>query len=435
VEYFQSSIDSAASYQTKIFEDNKMEKTDIHLDNSYALFERAVKVIPGGIYGTKNPGFVIPGSYPYYFTRGSGSRLFDVDGNEYIDFLCGYGSQILGYGYDKVDSAAISQLKNGDLLTAPSPVMVELAERLTDLIEGMDWSVFGKNGTDATTLSITLARIHTDKKKVLIARGAYHGFTNWCSSNDYLILDEKKDVHYFDFHDLDEIKKLFHTYKDQIACIMLNPYFHATFEEQTIPAANYFTEIETLCRQEGALFIMDDIRANFRLKLQGSHSYFGCHPDMVTMGKSIANGQPISVLMGTNELKKTASSFFITGTFWFSAVPMAAAMACLDEMERLDIITKMNATGTKLKDGLANRAKKYGFSVTISGPPAIPFLTFKNDKDLYQNQIFSSEMTKRGIYIHPYHNWFISYAHSDEDIEQTLESAEEVFKLMAEKVT
>ena len=200
-----------------------------------------------------------------------------------------------------------------------------------------------------------------------------------------------------------------------------------------MPAEGFYARVKNLTAAEGALFIMDDIRCNFRLSLAGSHSFFGVEPDLIAMGKSIANGQPISLLMGRQELKKTAGSFFITGTFWMSGMPFTAALTTLRIMKEVNLIEHLNRIGGMLKDGLTALGKEAGFNVQISGAPAIPFMTFADDPNLYLNQIFCSEMTKRGVYFHPHHNWFISYAHKEQDIEQTLETAREAFRITASK--
>ena len=137
------------------------------------------------------------------------------------------------------------------------------------------------------------------------------------------------------------------------------------------------------------------------------------------------------MLLGTGGLKKAAASFFITGTFWTAGAPMSMAMACLQEMDRLDVLSHVNSLGTVLGEGLRASAEDAGFAVTVSGPPAIPFLTFDDDPDLYLNQAFCARMARRGIYLHPHHNWFISYGHKEADIDETLEEARAVFGELA----
>ncbi len=400
---------------------------DTRFQKSVEWFRRAADVIPGGIYGSKSPGFVVPGSFPYYFERGEGCRLYDVDGNEFIDYMCGYGSQILGYGYDPVLKAGFDRMKKGDLLTSPSPVMVELAERMVKRIRGVDWAVFTKNGTDATTLAVSLARVETDKPVILMAKGAYHGAANWCSSNEFPILDDRRDVVEFVWNDVAGLERLFAEHVGRIAAVIVTPYHHPAFGASQMPSDGFYPAVHKLCRAEGALLIVDDIRANFRLHAEGSHVAFGAEPDLICMGKSIANGSPLGVLLGTAALKKVAASFFITGTFWTAGAPMSMAMACLDEMDKHDVLGHVQTMGSLLGDGLRSIAKEAGFAVTVSGPPAIPFMTFDDDPDLYLNQAFCANMTRRGVYLHPHHNWFLSFAHKERDIEQTLDAAKGVF--------
>jgi glutamate-1-semialdehyde 2,1-aminomutase len=234
-------------------------------------------------------------------------------------------------------------------------------------------------------------------------------------------------VRYFPYNDVAALEALFAAYAGEVACLILTPYHHPTYKPQLLPTPEFIAAVERLCRAEGAYFIMDDIRANFRLNTQGSHVYFGAHPDMITMGKALANGYPLSVLLGTEGLKKTASSFFITGTYWMSAVPMIAAMATLDEMERMGGTERLARLGRMLKEGLESLGREAGFSARVSGPFAIPYLTFDEDPNLFLNQKFCAAMADRGVFMHPHHNWFISLAHTEEDIAQTLEAARGAF--------
>ena len=246
---------------------------------SLALFERAARVIPGGIYGSKNPGAMVPGAYPYYLERGEGCRTWDVDGNE------------------AVDGPALARIAAGDLLPQPAPVMVDLAERLVPLVEGAAWALFTKNGTDATSLALGLARVRTEKPLVVAASGAYHGAANWTSLNSFPALrKEREDLRYFPWNDLAALEAIFREERGRIAAIILTPYHHATFAPQVMPDPGLYALVRRLCDEEGALFVMDDIRANFRLHPLGSHVRFGAEPDLWTMGKALANGHPISAL-------------------------------------------------------------------------------------------------------------------------------------------
>lgn len=401
---------------------------------SHELFKRAVDVVPGGIYGSKAPGFTVPGSYPYFFTHGKGAHIFDVDGNEYIDFLCGFGTNILGYGYSPVNKKVAERMNQGEVFNSATEEFVELSELLVDTVTGMDWALIGKNGTDMTTFGVTLARIHTNKKKVLMAKGAYHGTAPWAAPSDHFILDDKKDIVKFEYNNLEQIKSLFAQYKGEIAGIILTPYHHPAFGDSYMPVPEFYPTIEKLLKEEGALMIMDDIRCNFRLDINGSHNYFGTQPDIITMGKSLGNGHPVSVVLGKKELYKSATGVYATGTFWFQAGALVAAIETVKEYKRLNSINHMMELGNLFRDGLAESAKEQGLKVNLTGAPTIPFMSFTGDPDLYYNQVFCAEATKRGVYLHPHHNWFIAYAHSKSDIERALEVCRVAFDLTRQQM-
>lgn len=395
---------------------------------SRAVFERAARVIPGGIYGTKSPGFLVPGKFPYYIESARGCRITDADGNEFVDYLCGFGSQIVGYGNPAVEKAGSERSARGDLLNQPSPLMADLAERLVARIRGMDWTVFAKNGTDVTTLAVSMARVATGKRVVIAARGAYHGAANWCSSNLFPELaPDRADMAYFEFNDQEGLEALFRLHRGRVACVLLTPHHHPAFQPQLLPDPGFYPAVHRLCAAEGALFVLDDIRDGFRLHDEGSHVRFGAEPDLICVAKALGNGWPLAALLGTARVRSAADSFFITGTYWMSGAPMAAALACLDEMDRLGGAARLETLGTALREGLEEAGRAAGFQARISGPAAIPYLTFDEDPDLFLNQRFCGAMADRGFFLHPHHNWFISLAHTEADIAATVEAAREVF--------
>jgi glutamate-1-semialdehyde 2,1-aminomutase len=395
---------------------------------SLELFARAAAVIPEGIYGHQNPAFVLPGACPYFADRAQGGHFWDVDGNQYIDFQCGYGPVVLGHNHPEVEDAVREQMAKGSCFNHPTRLMVDLAERLTSLIPAADWAAFAKNGSDVTTWAIRIAREYTGREKIVMARGAYHGAHAWCTAYPGGVLDdEKKHILSMRWNRLDDLENLADGHKDRIAGIILTPYHHPTYAAQEMPAGGFWEGVRKICDREGIVLIVDDIRACFRLDVRCSPHYFNIDPDILCVAKAMANGHPISAAMGRKNFRESAEAVFFAGTFWSSPAPMAAALKTLSILESTDAIPKMERLGRKLKTGLEELGQKHGFRVTASGPAALPYLTFDDDPDLYHIQAFCRHMISRGIFLHPHHNWFICAAHTDEDIDYTLETADEVF--------
>ena len=401
---------------------------------SYEMFEEAKKLVPNGIYGPRSPIFLTFGSYPCFLARGKGSHVWDVDGNEYIDYMCSFGTNILGMGNAAVDDAARAQMEDGNCFTLPSIRWNDMAKRLVNLISGMDWTVFAKNGSDVTTYGVTVARHATKKRVVMFANGAYHGSHYWCSHNTNGIPPEyKAHVEHFAFNDLVGVGALFEKHRGDVAAVMLTPHHHPAMADQVMPAPGFYDGVRNLCDREGALLIIDDIRCNFRIHLNGSHVAYGARPDMVIMGKAMANGYPIAAALGVEKLKDAAKDIFFTGTHFFSAVPMAAALKTIDIIEKEEIVEKIAAQGEKLKKGMLSLAKANGVGVSYTGHVSMPFMSFQDDPVFEKNRMFCGEAARRGVFLHPHHNWFLSAAHSDGDIEKTLEVTDECFKIVKDK--
>jgi len=411
-----------------------MKPIDSRYRRSQELFARAAKVIPGGIYGHASPAVAVAGAFPYYAERARGCRYWDVDGNEYIDYLCGYGPMILGHQHPEVEEAAARQQRDALCLNHPGPVMVELAEHLVSLIDFSAWAVFGKNGSDMTTWALQVAREHTKRRKILKVTDAYHGIGAWCTpGHGGLLEDDRVHILEFDWNDLESFDRLVKKFPGDIAAVIMTPFHHPAFKPSQMPAAGFWPHIEAACRREGIVLILDDIRAGFRLDLRGSHRVFGFEPDLICFCKAIANGHSLSAALGRSELRVAASKVFLTGSYWNSPPPMAAAMACLKIMQREDTVAALRRAGEQLMAGLIESGNKHGYAMVASGPPAIPFLTFADDPSLRRQQRFCAEVTRRGALFHPHHNWFLSAAHTPQDIAATLGMAGEAFAVLRDE--
>ncbi|MGO9603008.1 MAG: aspartate aminotransferase family protein [Candidatus Binataceae bacterium] len=401
-------------------------------DKSNALMERARKVVPGGIHGHQNPIVLTKGAFPSFFARGEGSHVWDVDGNEYIDYMCSYGPIVLGHRHPKVEEAARRQSELGNCFNAPSPLWVELAEYLVSITPCADWTVFAKNGSDVCTWATEVARHATGRRKIAMCAGAYHGTHAWCTpAPGGVTPEDRANILYFQFNDLESLRNIVDENDGEIAGLILSPFKHDAGHDSELPVEGFLSGVRDLCDRNGIVFILDDVRAGFRLHMGGSGELFGVRPDLTTYCKAIANGYPLSACLGRDTLKQAAQEVFFTGSYFTSAVPMAAALACLKELQAAGGIEKMRIIGEKLRDGLLAQARAAGFEVTYSGPPAMPYMSFKNDLGRHDRmKVFAGECSRNGVYLAPRHNWFISAAHTEDDVKQTLDVTERAFAVV-----
>ena len=394
------------------------------------LRERARRVIPGGMYGHQSA-VTWPAPFPQFLESGRGCRIWDVEGREYVDFVCSFGPIVLGHAHPAVEAAVERQRRLADCQNGPSPRMVELAERLVDLVPHADWAMFAKNGTDATTLALSIARAATGRRKVLVARGAYHGSAPWCTPRPAGTTPEDR-VHLvpFVYNDLASVEAAADQAGGDLAAVLVSAFRHDARFDQEECAPAFARGVRTLCDRRGAVLILDDVRAGFRLHLGGSWEPLGVRPDLSAYSKAIANGYPLAAVVGRDAVREAAQQVFVTGSFWFAAVPMAAALATIEALEAERGIERMVRAGTLLRDGLARQARAHGLRITQSGPVQLPFLTFAGDVaagTFDRANVFTGEAARRGVWLHPWHNWFLSAAHADADVELALERTDAAF--------
>jgi glutamate-1-semialdehyde 2,1-aminomutase len=390
------------------------------------LDERASKALPRGVAGHFSPQVNWPGS-PHFIARAEGSRFWDVDGNEYIDMMCAWGPIVLGYGHPEVEEAVARQHALVDCGPGASPVMVDLAEKLVPLVDGGAWSLFAKNGADVTTLAVTLARAHTGRRTVLVANGAYHGSLPWCNPDAQgTVPGDRESLDYFDFNDLDSVAAAIERHPDDVAGLIVSPYRQpAGGFDQEAPTREFAVGVRELCDRHGALLIHDEVRTGMRLELGSAWRHFGVATDLSAWGKAIANGYALSALVGREEVREAAAKVFATGSFWWTGDAMAAGLATLEIMEREDSLGRMREWGTKFQEGLANAAAERGVGISVTGAPTMPFARFESDdEDRSLADAFTAECGKHGLYLHPRHNWFVSAAMDDRDLDQALVAVE-----------
>ena len=392
--------------------------------------DRAEAVIPGGMYGHQAVG-LLPEDYPQFFERGEGAHIWDVDGSRYLDLMCAYGPNLFGYANPQIDAAYVRQLGLGDTLTGPTALMVEMAEAMVAMVSHAAWAMFCKNGTDATSMALTISRAHTRKKTVIRAKGAYHGAAAWCTPRPAGVIETDRAHQIFcDYNDVASLEEAAAQAGDDLACIFAAPFKHDAFIDQAEPDLAYARKAREICDRTGALLVVDDVRAGLRLARDCSWSRIGVEPDLSTWGKCIANGHPISALLGSDKARKAASVIFVTGSFWYQAAPMAAGLETLRLVRDTDYLERITALGRRLRDGLAERAEAAGFALRQTGPVTMPLFLFEDDPDLRKGFCFSSAMLDRGIYVHPWHNMFLCAAMTEADIDQALAAAEGAFAVL-----
>ncbi|MBI0538159.1 aspartate aminotransferase family protein [Roseomonas sp. KE2513] len=398
-----------------------------------ALRARARAVIPGGLWGHLNV-TKLPEGYPQYFTSAEGCRLRDADGREYIDFMCSWGPVVLGHRHPVVEAAARDQAERGDCMNGPAPVLVELAELLVDTIPHADWALLAKNGTDATTACVTIARAATGRRKVLVARGSYHGAVPWCSpSLAGVTAEDRAHILTFDYNDITSLEAAAEAAKGDLAAVIVTAVRHDYAAHQDLARPGFARHLRALCDATGAALILDDVRAGFRIDLGGSWEPLGVRPDLSAFSKAIANGYPLAAVTGRERFREAATQVYTTGSFWCGAVPMAAALATIAELRRIDGPARMKAMGERLRAGLDALSRQYHLPVRQTGPAQMPLMIFDNDANWEKGDAFCVAALRHGTYFHPRHNMFLSCAHAEADIDRALEAAEAGFRAVARR--
>lgn len=409
----------------------------ISLQNNYPtitkseeLYNRAVGLIPSVTQTlAKGPSQWIKGVAPKYLVKGKGSHVWDVDGNEYIDYMMGVGPLSLGYAYPKVDEAIKKQLEDGITFSMMHPLEVEVAEMIRDIIPNAEAVRYSKTGADATSAAVRLARAYTGKNKILCC--GYHGWHDWyiaVTARNHGIPEAVQAISFtFNYNDIDSVKN---SIDNDVAAIILEP---VVFNE---PKDNFLQKLSELCEQKGIVLIFDEMWTGFRMALGGAQEYFGITPDLATYSKAVANGMPISILAGKRKIMDLADEdiFFYT-TFGGEALSLAAAKATINELRDKNVPVYLNQQGAKLKDGYNSIAIKLGLDFTKAiGYNWRSMATFdeKAGDPLLQKSLMQQEMIKRGVLWQGFHN--MSFSHSNADVDYTLQALEESLSILKKAV-
>ncbi len=425
------------------------------------LASRAARVFPGGKH-TRLPLQAVPG--PQFLSHGDGCRVVDSEGRTWIDYLAGFGANVLGYNHRRVEAAASEAARRGATLTGPTELSVALAERLVSLRPAADWVLLAKNGSDVTTAARVVARAATGRRRVLRERArvgggaggeywAYHGSSpGWTRGRPGVLAEEGAALEEaYEYNDLASVEAALARLDGDCAAIFVGgasyPYSAPTRE----PTAEFARGVRALADAHGALLVLDEIRTNFRvgrgvapghwaeLCAAGAASAGGgadaaaaaLAPDLHCMCKALSNGHPLSALVGGDRARDAAASITWTGTFWLSPGPMAAALTTLDELAADDgaAMRHMQAMGAALAEGLRAQALDHRVRARVTGAAAMPLLTFDADAapERARAMTFCAAAAERGVWLHPYHNWYLTAAHTPADIAQTLEATNAAF--------
>lgn len=410
-------------------------KAKLNLKKSLALFEEAKQLSPGGVMGIRRPYNFVEGEYPIYIESGYGGHIVDVDGNDYIDMLCAYGPIILGYREPEINQAVAEQMEKGFCFSLVQTVQNKLLKRLIDLIPSAEMGLLVKTGSDATGVAVRIARGYSGRDKIL--RCGYHGWMDWCVETPGGVPQTVRDLTLeFPYGDLEALEKLLQDHSDEVACIIITPVGHPLGKPVSAPPAGYLEGVRSLADRHGVVLIFDEIRSGFRVAMGGAQERYGVTPDLTTIGKAMANGYPISACVGKAEIMKVAEqNVFISSTFFPNSLEMVAAMKCLDILERENVIDAVWERGEKFLAELKTIVEHSKVPVTVSGIPPMPFLTFDKADDHYKNRRirFYTETIRRGLFIQPYHHWYISYRHTAEDLENALQYISDALHLVADE--
>ncbi|MDP2173947.1 MAG: aminotransferase class III-fold pyridoxal phosphate-dependent enzyme [Candidatus Cloacimonadaceae bacterium] len=401
----------------------------LKLDKSFALFEEAQTLVPGGVAGIRRPYNFVLGEYPIFFESGKGGHVIDVDGNEYIDYLCAYGPISIGYREEEIDDAVIDQIKNkGFCFSLTQQTQNELVKALKEIIPCCEMAAFVKTGSDATTIAIRVARAYTGKLK--IARCGYHGWHDWCvevkGGIPQKFYEDVIEFHYNDLHQLEEILKNNH---DDMAAIIITPVGHPLAAEVQMPAPGYLEGVRKLADQYGCVLIFDEIRSGFRCHIGGAQALFGVTPDLSTIGKAMANGYAIAALVGISRIMKVmADKVFLSSTFFPNSDAQIAALKTIEFLKQNRVMETIAEKGWYFAEQVEKVIGESGMPVRFSGAPWMPFITFpKDETGLYKNlrNEFYTQLIRRGVFLQPYHHGYICYRHTKEDLDYTVNAIKE----------
>jgi glutamate-1-semialdehyde aminotransferase len=397
------------------------------------LLARGRRVVPGASQTiSKAPHMFVEGAYPVFLEEGTGCRVRDIDGNEYIDYILGLGAITLGYNYAAVTEAVTEQLGRGTIFSLPSPLEVEVAERLVELVPCAEMARFFKTGSEANAAAVRIARAATGREKIIYC--GYHGWHDWYAVTTSLARGIPACLQAlvipFAFNDLDSLAEAFRAHRGEVAAVIMEPVLIEP------PAPGFLADVKALAHEHGAALIFDEIVSGFRWAVGGAQEYFGVTPDLATFGKGMANGLPLAALVGSAELMGEFDRVFVSSTFGGDAAALAACLATVAEYRGRPVIDHLWGAGTRFRDGFRSLCRALAVEADCLGYPVHPKIVFSPpDPGLAAAlmSLFLQEAAKGGVLFH-FGGFNISFSHGPADIDQTLQACEAALGVVRDAV-
>ena len=428
-----------------------MKKTS---DLSEELFERARRYIPGGVNSPVRA-FRAVGGYPTFFHRAKGSYIYDVNEKRYIDYVLSWGAMLLGHGHERVIEAIVAQLDNAISLGAPTILEIELAQRICNLIPGIESIRMVNSGTEATMSVIRLARGYTGRDKIIKFEGCYHGhadsllvkagsgaLTLGVPSSPGIPLSLAEHTITLSYNDIEEVQNVMRDVGEQVACIIVEPV--AGNMNCVPPIPGFLETLRECCTENGTVLILDEVMTGFRVSPQGATGHYGVNGDLICLGKVIGGGMPVGAFGGKHDIMNHIAPegpVYQAGTLAGNSISMASGLATLEAISAPDFFDPIIQRTEHLVEGLVERARHAGIPLSGNQAGTMWGIFFTEEDQIYRyDQVISCDtsrfsnffhgMLERGIYLAPasFEAGFMSAAHSEEDIENTLAAAAEVFK-------
>ncbi len=419
-------------------------KKKLNLKNSNKIYKKALKIIPYGSQTfSKGVKAFSDGVSPKFLSKGLGCEVWDVDKNKYIDYVMACQPLILGYSDPDINNAINKQLKLGSTFSISNKLEVEVAELIIKNVPGAESVRFGKNGADATSIAVRLSRAIT--KRDHIAFCGYHGWHDWfvgtTDLNSGIPKFNNQLAHSFSYNNIESLEKVFKKFKNKIACVIMEPITVAGPKSSPNGSTkwadfnskkNFLVDVKKVCKKNGALLVFDEVVTGFRYDMGGAQKMYSIKPDLSCFAKAMSNGIPISAITGRKDYMKYLEKTFFSFTYGGDCIGLAAAKACINKLEKKNVIDHLYKAGKRLKDGMNNLIQLYELNdlLECSGYPCRTVMTIKNfskyKKPLITKSLIQQELMFRGVLWSQYHS--ISYSHKNKHIDKTLNAFEDSLK-------